>query len=259
MGNVYKLFKSEHINKLCFKCLGNVFRQELLLEQQKSFLGNLNLNTTKVLSAASLVMRSLYHCGITDPILVSLQIVLEQKMLFVLHIMQLKHSDSKSLVHFVQEVGVGVTFGFEQDGLRCFSRLVIGFKLLLLLNFMILDESEIGKSATLRRCDVNHHFFLSNVVNKKGDDPYAIVPGLFAAGEAACASVHGVNRLGANSLLDIVVFGKACANRVAETYKPAVKLVNSTAFAQVVMQCFGMRRDLVLPRGIRDLRIIDVV
>ncbi|KAM7529717.1 hypothetical protein LguiB_033127 [Lonicera macranthoides] len=41
-----------------------------------------------------------------------------------------------------------------------------------------------------------------------------------AAGEAACASVHGANRLGANSLLDIVVFGQACANRVAEIQKP---------------------------------------
>lgn len=47
-----------------------------------------------------------------------------------------------------------------------------------------------------------------------------IVPGLFAAGEAACASVHGANRLGANSLLDIVVFGRACALRIAETSKP---------------------------------------
>jgi succinate dehydrogenase (ubiquinone) flavoprotein subunit len=50
------------------------------------------------------------------------------------------------------------------------------------------------------------------------------VPGLFAAGEAASASVHGANRLGANSLLDIVVFGRACANRIAETSKPGEKL-----------------------------------
>ena len=47
---------------------------------------------------------------------------------------------------------------------------------------------------------------------KKNDD--AIVPGLLAAGEAACASVHGANRLGANSLLDLVAFGKSCANTV---------------------------------------------
>jgi succinate dehydrogenase/fumarate reductase flavoprotein subunit len=41
-----------------------------------------------------------------------------------------------------------------------------------------------------------------------------------AAGEAACASVHGANRLGANSLLDIVVFGRACALRTADILKP---------------------------------------
>jgi len=52
----------------------------------------------------------------------------------------------------------------------------------------------------------------------------AIVPGLFAAGEAACASVHGANRLGANSLLDIVVFGRACALRIAEISRPGQKI-----------------------------------
>jgi succinate dehydrogenase (ubiquinone) flavoprotein subunit len=52
------------------------------------------------------------------------------------------------------------------------------------------------------------------VVNPRGGDDDSIVPGLLAAGEASCASVHGANRLGANSLLDIVVFGKSCANTV---------------------------------------------
>lgn len=47
-----------------------------------------------------------------------------------------------------------------------------------------------------------------------------VVPGLFAAGEVACASVHGANRLGANSLLDIVVFGRACALKIAEDHQP---------------------------------------
>lgn len=57
--------------------------------------------------------------------------------------------------------------------------------------------------------------------NKDGSVDYdAVVPGLFAAGEAACASVHGANRLGANSLLDIVVFGRACALRIASIAKP---------------------------------------
>lgn len=47
-----------------------------------------------------------------------------------------------------------------------------------------------------------------------------VVPGLYAAGEAACVSVHGANRLGANSLLDIVVFGRACAHHIKETLTP---------------------------------------
>ena len=47
-----------------------------------------------------------------------------------------------------------------------------------------------------------------------------VVPGLFAAGEVGCASVHGANRLGANSLLDIVIFGRACALRIADINKP---------------------------------------
>jgi len=55
-------------------------------------------------------------------------------------------------------------------------------------------------------------------VDEKGEDK--VVPGLYAAGEAACVSVHGANRLGANSLLDIVVFGRACANHIKETLTP---------------------------------------
>lgn len=58
------------------------------------------------------------------------------------------------------------------------------------------------------------------VVKPTATDPDAIVPGLLAAGEAACASVHGANRLGANSLLDIVVFGRACANTVGGAPPP---------------------------------------
>jgi succinate dehydrogenase (ubiquinone) flavoprotein subunit len=53
---------------------------------------------------------------------------------------------------------------------------------------------------------------------KNGQDH--VVPGLYAAGEAACVSVHGANRLGANSLLDLVVFGRACALNIAENNKP---------------------------------------
>jgi succinate dehydrogenase (ubiquinone) flavoprotein subunit len=67
-----------------------------------------------------------------------------------------------------------------------------------------------------------NHF--GEVVLPTKENPDAIIPGLFAAGESACASVHGANRLGANSLLDIVVFGRACALRIAETSKPGEKL-----------------------------------
>jgi len=62
--------------------------------------------------------------------------------------------------------------------------------------------------------------YLGEVVTKKDGNPDHIIPGLLAAGEAACVSVHGANRLGANSLLDLVVFGRACALRTAEIVKP---------------------------------------
>jgi succinate dehydrogenase / fumarate reductase flavoprotein subunit len=57
-------------------------------------------------------------------------------------------------------------------------------------------------------------------ITKRDGNPDAIVPGLMAIGEAACVSVHGANRLGSNSLLDIVVFGRAAAHRVTETVRP---------------------------------------
>merc|ERR1711912_60329 len=56
------------------------------------------------------------------------------------------------------------------------------------------------------------------IKHENGQD--VVVPGLYAAGEAACASVHGANRLGANSFLDLVVFGRACANRINDIAKP---------------------------------------
>lgn len=63
----------------------------------------------------------------------------------------------------------------------------------------------------------NYH---GEVVTLKDGDPEHVVPGLMAIGEAACVSVHGANRLGSNSLLDIVVFGRAAALRAAELIKP---------------------------------------
>jgi succinate dehydrogenase / fumarate reductase flavoprotein subunit len=61
--------------------------------------------------------------------------------------------------------------------------------------------------------------FYSEVVTRAGDDPDKVVPGLMAVGEAACVSVHGANRLGSNSLIDLVVFGRSAALRTAETVK----------------------------------------
>ena len=58
------------------------------------------------------------------------------------------------------------------------------------------------------------------VVTARDGDPEALVPGLMAIGEGACVSVHGANRLGSNSLLDIVVFGRAAAMRAAEVITP---------------------------------------
>jgi succinate dehydrogenase / fumarate reductase flavoprotein subunit len=59
--------------------------------------------------------------------------------------------------------------------------------------------------------------FHGEVLTKLGGDPDHIVPGLMAIGEAACVSVHGANRLGSNSLIDLVVFGRAAGLRAAET------------------------------------------
>lgn len=60
----------------------------------------------------------------------------------------------------------------------------------------------------------------TEVVKPTASDPHKVVPGLMAIGEAACVSVHGANRLGSNSLLDLVVFGRAAAIRASETIKP---------------------------------------
>jgi len=59
----------------------------------------------------------------------------------------------------------------------------------------------------------NYH---GEVLTKVGDNPDAVVPGLMAVGEAACVSVHGANRLGSNSLIDLVVFGRAAGIRAGE-------------------------------------------
>ena len=62
----------------------------------------------------------------------------------------------------------------------------------------------------------NYH---GEVVTLKDGNPDSVVPGLFAVGEAACVSVHGANRLGSNSLIDLVVFGRAAGKRLGEVVK----------------------------------------
>ncbi|MFL4980742.1 MAG: succinate dehydrogenase flavoprotein subunit [Xanthobacteraceae bacterium] len=63
----------------------------------------------------------------------------------------------------------------------------------------------------------NYH---GEVLTKKNGNPDSVVPGMMALGEAACVSVHGANRLGSNSLIDLVVFGRAAAQRCAEIVAP---------------------------------------
>ncbi|MGH6987376.1 MAG: succinate dehydrogenase flavoprotein subunit [Caulobacteraceae bacterium] len=63
----------------------------------------------------------------------------------------------------------------------------------------------------------NHH---GEALTLADGDPDAVVPGLMSVGEAACVSVHGANRLGSNSLIDLVVFGKAAGQRCGETLSP---------------------------------------
>jgi len=86
----------------------------------------------------------------------------------------------------------------------------------------------------------NYH---GEVVQKKGDDVDAVVPGLFAIGEAACVSVHGANRLGSNSLLDLVVFGRAVSHRCAEVIKPgtAHKDLPASALDKALGRFDGLR------------------
>ncbi len=77
--------------------------------------------------------------------------------------------------------------------------------------------------------------FHGEVISAKDGDPDTIVPGLMAIGEAACVSVHGANRLGSNSLIDLVVFGRSTAERCVEQLEPNGKHAdlpkNAGAFA----------------------------
>jgi succinate dehydrogenase / fumarate reductase, flavoprotein subunit len=76
---------------------------------------------------------------------------------------------------------------------------------------------------------------------KNGNE--TVVPGLMAIGEAACVSVHGANRLGSNSLLDLVVFGRAAAHKAAEIIKPgtAHKPVSGSNMDKILSRFDGVR------------------
>ena len=119
---------------------------------------------------------------------------------------------------------------------RTFSRNYDDYQDLFSYFFVKQDEPRDGRMAYLHtwvwsprdqqvelRVGVNHEWSArmnGEVVTLRNGDPEAVVPGLMAIGEAACVSVHGANRLGSNSLLDLVVFGRAAANRCAATMRP---------------------------------------
>ncbi|MFP4406190.1 FAD-binding protein, partial [Rhodosalinus sp.] len=75
------------------------------------------------------------------------------------------------------------------------------------------------------------------------DDPDRIAPGLMAVGEAGCASVHGANRLGSNSLIDLVVFGRAAAIRAGEVVERGtpVPVPNASAVEKALDRFDGLR------------------
>lgn len=97
--------------------------------------------------------------------------------------------------------------------------------------------------------------YRTEVVCPTDKDPNRVVPGLMAIGEAACVSVHGANRLGSNSLLDLVVFGRAAAIRAAETVKagaPHKKLGRDTGEASLAR--FDKMRNAKGGTSVADLR-----
>ncbi len=99
----------------------------------------------------------------------------------------------------------------------------------------------------------NYH---GEVINPTALDPDATVPGLMAIGEAACVSVHGANRLGSNSLLDLVVFGRAAALRAAALVKPGMSHRNLSMDAgDAAMARFDRFRQAKGPIRTADLRL----
>ncbi len=85
--------------------------------------------------------------------------------------------------------------------------------------------------------------YWGEVLNPTADNPDATFPGLMAVGEAGCASVHGANRLGSNSLIDLVVFGRAAAIRAGEIVNPkeAVSPVNKVEVDRALSRFDALR------------------
>ncbi|WP_439121683.1 succinate dehydrogenase flavoprotein subunit [Marivita sp.] len=85
--------------------------------------------------------------------------------------------------------------------------------------------------------------YWGEVLNPTAKDPNAVVPGLMAVGEAGCASVHGANRLGSNSLIDLVVFGRAAAIRAGKVVDPdsAVPATNAVSVDKAFDRFDGLR------------------
>ncbi|KAI1190964.1 hypothetical protein F5B17DRAFT_437845 [Nemania serpens] len=91
-------------------------------------------------------------------------------------------------------------------------------------------------------------------VDEQGNDK--VVPGLFACGEAACVSVHGANRLGANSLLDLVVFGRAVSHTIRDKFTPGAKLgpVSADAGAESI-EVLDQVRNSSGPKSTAEIRL----
>ena len=100
----------------------------------------------------------------------------------------------------------------------------------------------------------NYH---GEVLNPTAKDTEAVCPGLMAVGEAACVSVHGANRLGTNSLLDIVVFGRAAAMRTAELVKAGTphKLLANAETDDLALSRLDRLRNAKGSLNVADIRL----
>ncbi|MEM7357815.1 MAG: succinate dehydrogenase flavoprotein subunit [Pseudomonadota bacterium] len=99
----------------------------------------------------------------------------------------------------------------------------------------------------------NYH---GEVLTLKDGDPDSVVPGLMAIGEAACVSVHGANRLGSNSLLDLIVFGRAAALRAKETVDPDQPIPSITSNAgEATLERLDKLRHATGSRATAEIRL----